>query len=105
MKHFSVILRDGAVVADPEASIGGVVDMVAQKLHVTIAEDELRALGMRAAEAADGRASISSFGSAHPQGAQFVFCDGHVQLLSYHINYATYRSLGVRNDGTVSENY
>ncbi len=43
------------------------------------------------------------FGSAHPQGAHFVFCDGSVKLLSFSISFATYQSLGVRNDGTVSE--
>ena len=43
------------------------------------------------------------FGSAHAAGVHFVFCDGHVQMLSFQINFATYQSLGVRNDGTVSE--
>jgi prepilin-type processing-associated H-X9-DG protein len=47
----------------------------------------------------------SGYGSAHSAGVHFVFCDGHVQMLSYQINFATYQSLGVRNDGTVSENY
>ena len=46
-----------------------------------------------------------AFGSAHPAGLHFVFCDGHVQLLSYSINLATYSSLGVRNDGNPSEDY
>ena len=45
------------------------------------------------------------FGAAHPTGCHFVFCDGHVQLISYQINFATYQSLGVRNDGTASEDY
>ena len=43
------------------------------------------------------------FGSAHTQGGQFVFCDGSVKLLSFSISFATYQSLEVRNDGTVSE--
>ncbi len=47
----------------------------------------------------------SCFGSAHAQGLHFVFCDGHVQLISYQIDMPTYQSLGVRNDGTYSENY
>jgi len=47
----------------------------------------------------------SGFGAAHPAGCHFVFCDGHVQLLSYQINFTTYQSLGVRNDGTYSEDY
>ena len=45
------------------------------------------------------------YGSAHAAGVHFVFCDGHVQMLNFQINPATYQSLGVRNDGTVSENY
>ena len=43
------------------------------------------------------------FGSAHPQGVQFVFCDGAVKLLSFQIDFKTYQSLGVRNDGTYSQ--
>ena len=39
----------------------------------------------------------SGFGSAHPAGCHFVFCDGHVQLISYQINFTTYQCLGVRN--------
>lgn len=46
-----------------------------------------------------------TFGSAHAQGCHFVFCDGSVRLISYQINFATYQSLGVRNDGTLSEDY
>jgi prepilin-type processing-associated H-X9-DG protein len=41
----------------------------------------------------------TGFGSAHPAGLHFVFCDGSVKLLSYSINFATYQCLGVRNDG------
>ena len=39
----------------------------------------------------------SGFGSAHPAGLHFVFCDGRVQLISYSINFTTYRILGTRN--------
>jgi len=45
------------------------------------------------------------FGSAHPAGVQFVFCDGSVKLLSFQINFTTYQSLGVRNDGTYSQDF
>jgi prepilin-type N-terminal cleavage/methylation domain-containing protein len=48
---------------------------------------------------------VALFGSAHVQGLHFVFCDGHVQLLSYQVDFGTYESLGVRNDGTLSDNY
>lgn len=37
------------------------------------------------------------FWSNHPGGANFLFVDGHVQLLSYDMNYATFRALGTRN--------
>jgi len=45
----------------------------------------------------------SGFGSAHPAGLHFVFCDGSVKLINYQINFTAYQSLGVRNDGT--QNY
>ena len=44
------------------------------------------------------------FGSAHSAGTHFVFCDGHVQLISFSISFAAYQSLGVRNDGTPADN-
>jgi prepilin-type N-terminal cleavage/methylation domain-containing protein/prepilin-type processing-associated H-X9-DG protein len=43
------------------------------------------------------------FGSAHSQGAHFVFCDGSVKMISYTIDPATYQNMGSRNSGTVSE--
>jgi prepilin-type N-terminal cleavage/methylation domain-containing protein/prepilin-type processing-associated H-X9-DG protein len=46
-----------------------------------------------------------SFGSAHSAGVQFVFCDGHVVLVSYEINMTVYGNLGCRNDGNVDYNY
>ena len=39
------------------------------------------------------------FGSEHPGGAQFVFCDGHVAFLSDTIDMTTYRSLSSRDGG------
>jgi prepilin-type N-terminal cleavage/methylation domain-containing protein/prepilin-type processing-associated H-X9-DG protein len=39
------------------------------------------------------------FKSKHPGGAQFVFGDGSVRLLSQTIHYPTYQSLGDRRDG------
>ena len=41
----------------------------------------------------------------HSQGVHFVFCDGAVQMISYQIDFATYQSLGVRNNGTASETW
>jgi prepilin-type processing-associated H-X9-DG protein len=39
------------------------------------------------------------FRSQHPGGAQFVFVDGSVHLLTSTIDYDTYQKLGGRNDG------
>jgi prepilin-type processing-associated H-X9-DG protein len=39
------------------------------------------------------------FGSAHPSGCQFVFCDGSVHLISFSIDKETHRRLGNRHDG------
>ncbi len=47
----------------------------------------------------------NAFGSAHSAGVNFVFCDGHVQMISYTINLTIYTNLGCRNDGQNNENY
>jgi prepilin-type N-terminal cleavage/methylation domain-containing protein/prepilin-type processing-associated H-X9-DG protein len=39
----------------------------------------------------------SGFGSSHPAGCHFAFCDGRVQLINYQIDSTTYKKLGVRN--------
>jgi prepilin-type processing-associated H-X9-DG protein len=39
------------------------------------------------------------FGSPHPAGCQFVFCDGSVRLIGYHIDAEVHRRLGHRRDG------
>ncbi len=39
------------------------------------------------------------YGSEHPGGAQFVFCDGHVQFLSDIIDMKVYRALSTRSGG------
>jgi len=41
------------------------------------------------------------FGSAHPSGCNFVFCDGSVHMISYSIDATTHRHLGHRRDGQV----
>jgi prepilin-type processing-associated H-X9-DG protein len=47
----------------------------------------------------------NSFGSAHPAGVNFVYCDGSVRLISFQINTTTYSNLGCRKDGNVIESY
>lgn len=41
----------------------------------------------------------TTFGSDHPGGCLFALADGSVHFLSESIDLATYRSLGIRNDG------
>lgn len=45
------------------------------------------------------------FGSAHPSGCQFVFCDGSVRTISYHIDAAVHRRLGNRRDGLTADGF
>lgn len=39
------------------------------------------------------------FGSAHPGGCHFVFCDGSLRLISFQIDAEVHRRLGNRRDG------
>jgi len=39
------------------------------------------------------------FGSAHPSGCHFVFCDGSVKRISFSVDPATFNALGSRNGG------
>lgn len=39
------------------------------------------------------------FGSAHAAGCPVVFCDGHVSLISWHVDSQVFRNLGNREDG------
>ena len=44
---------------------------------------------------------VYSFRSTHPQGCNFLFCDGSVKFVSQNIAMATYKALGSRNGGEV----
>lgn len=46
-----------------------------------------------------GQTSTYGFGSIHPGGLNFVFCDGSVQLVSYDIDGEIHQRLGTRDDG------
>ena len=45
------------------------------------------------------------FRSFHPNGANFLLCDGSVHFISSEIDYGTYQSLGGRNDGAIVGEY
>ena len=45
--------------------------------------------------------NVISFGSAHPSGCQFVFCDGSVRSINYSIQPETHRRFAHRSDGNV----
>jgi prepilin-type N-terminal cleavage/methylation domain-containing protein/prepilin-type processing-associated H-X9-DG protein len=49
----------------------------------------------------DPRSEVNAFGSAHGQGANFLYGDGHVQFLKTAINYVTYKALSTRAGGEV----
>lgn len=42
------------------------------------------------------RTECNEFSSRHSGGAQFLFCDGHVQLISTNIDTKLYRALSTR---------
>jgi hypothetical protein len=46
-----------------------------------------------------GEVDMRSFGSAHPDGCQFVLCDGSVRGINYDIDEKVHRGLGSRKDG------
>ncbi|HEX3147779.1 MAG TPA: DUF1559 domain-containing protein [Gemmataceae bacterium] len=46
-----------------------------------------------------------SFRSTHPQGCNFLFCDGSVRFLKQSISMTTYMALGSRNGGEVIGDY
>ncbi len=47
----------------------------------------------------------AAFGSHHPGGCHFVFCDGSVHFVSETIDHVTYQQLAVRDDGFPREGW
>ncbi|HZZ70960.1 MAG TPA: DUF1559 domain-containing protein [Pirellulales bacterium] len=45
----------------------------------------------------------NSFGSFHTNGVNMVFCDSHVQTVSFYIDPEVHRQLANRNDGTATD--
>jgi prepilin-type processing-associated H-X9-DG protein len=62
-------------------------------------------------EAADGRVPNSQFdhvedsNSEHPQGVNFLFCDGSVQIISNTIDPVIWESLGTRGGGEATGSF
>lgn len=48
---------------------------------------------------------VERYWSWHPGGSHFLFGDGHIRLLSYSMNFNTYRALSTRNGGEVTGDY
>jgi prepilin-type processing-associated H-X9-DG protein len=48
---------------------------------------------------ANNEACAVRFGSAHSSVFQVVWCDGHVEALSYNIDMEEFETMAVRNDG------
>ena len=48
---------------------------------------------------------IFSFRSTHPNGCNFLFCDGSVKFLNQNIDMATYKALGSRAGGEALGSY
>jgi prepilin-type N-terminal cleavage/methylation domain-containing protein/prepilin-type processing-associated H-X9-DG protein len=67
--------------------------------------DTIRHTNYRPYQDRPNSGSSNSFGSSHPSGCMFVFCDGSVKLIPYSINATTFARLGYRNDGQVLGNY
>jgi len=47
----------------------------------------------------DAKDQVSSFGSFHTGGAHFVMADGSVQFVNENVNFASFRTLAIRDDG------
>jgi len=63
--------------------------------------DTVRFTLYRPAQDRPGLNKIRAFGSAHPGGFNFVYCDGSVQLINYDIDSTVFEYLGNRKDGQV----
>ena len=46
-----------------------------------------------------------AFASQHPNGANFVYADGHVEFVSENIDLETYQALGSRASEEINDKY
>ena len=63
--------------------------------------DTRRGGGRNPTQDTDGLDLGENFGSAHPGGCYYAFCDGSVQFLSYDIDLLVHSYHGSRNDGQI----
>jgi prepilin-type N-terminal cleavage/methylation domain-containing protein len=66
--------------------------------------DTIRHSNLQPYRDAPGIGASNSFGSPHPAGALFLFCDGSVKTVPYSVSAYTFKRLGYRNDGQVLRN-
>lgn len=90
------------LIGEKHTSYGGVDPGDDQTMYAGYDYDAYRWTKPGSRPLADSRASApDSFGSAHPSGCNFVFCDGSVRLVRYEIDPDLHRLLGDRQDGKI----
>jgi type II secretory pathway pseudopilin PulG len=97
-------IRDGTshtyLIGEKYLSSGGTDPGDDQSLFVGYDWDTVRWANVQWTPLPDASgAATQRFGSAHPSGCQFIFCDGSVRAISFEIDGAVHRRLGNRQDG------
>ncbi len=68
--------------------------------YVGFDNDTFRTTGLPPKQDRWGLDDEISFGSAHPNAANFALCDGSTLTINYAVDKNTFRMLGTRNEGT-----
>jgi len=97
----SLTLLIGEKYHDPERYLTGTDPGDNQTMYCGHAADTVRVTSKPPMIDTPGYSYFRYFGSAHPTGANFVFCDGSAQKIAYTINATTFKRLGSRADGYV----
>jgi prepilin-type N-terminal cleavage/methylation domain-containing protein/prepilin-type processing-associated H-X9-DG protein len=84
---------------NPDDYANGVDPADDQTLYAGFDNDNHRSCLVPPQQDTAGVRSTEFFGSAHPSGCMFVFCDGSVHNISFSIDQETNRRLGNRCDG------
>jgi hypothetical protein len=69
-----------------------------ENMYVGMDNDISRSTNARPAQDRAGYGSVTAFGSAHLQGANFAMCDGTVRCINYFIDGNTFYSMGARRN-------